>query len=429
MHGSLAFDFPDTGAMSRPADRNPVLGTGVGWVVVADKDQADSMARMLAAEDGYKHFFLSSSNGRRCVSEGDIVMLAGGPAFRVFVYGAAPSPGQLKRLREAVVANFDDGSVTLQDKAPIEMLAVGLSPFGRRERRRQESRTMLERTFESLQCKQIIGNPYLKERLSRNILAAAPKPIDPLLNAIFCRLRADGLLGVQSETDADMSEAAVLYRSAESAFEALQLKVQAAECAKRFKIARILEHANGQAVLPGLKSRRRSVKQLSDLGFVAKRCAAMRIRFDAEDIIAIDFQRREQGTSQYVGEIAIRPDRMLRLVEGLEDSVPAAMVRVGRPSIQNGALTFDLSVRIRQRFAAGLGFDVPIAVRLRGSRESFVGVSGKSCSQVGHPSDMDEHGNATVRLTAKRLGRHRVELRIAEGLILQQFPVSFRLGA
>jgi hypothetical protein len=39
---------------------------------------------------------------------------------------------------------------------------------------------MLDRTFDSLQCRQIIGNPYLKERLSRTVLAAAPKPIDPL---------------------------------------------------------------------------------------------------------------------------------------------------------------------------------------------------------------------------------------------------------
>lgn len=196
MRGSLAFDFPDMGAVSERQVNKRIACSGVGWVVVAEEDEISSIAKMLAGENGYKHFFLASHNGRRCVSEGDIVMLAlrtRPPAFEVFVCGAATNRSESEELRTLIVSGFANCSVSSHGKMPIEMLIVGLSPFGRRTLRRQASRTMLERTFDSLQCKQIIGNPYLKERLSRTILAAAPKPIDPLVNAIINRLRADGL--------------------------------------------------------------------------------------------------------------------------------------------------------------------------------------------------------------------------------------------
>jgi hypothetical protein len=346
----------------------------------------------------------------------------------VFVCGAATNRNESEELRNLIGSGFANCLVALHGKMPIEMLIVGLSPFGRRARRRQESRTMLERTFDSLQCKQIIGNPYLKERLSRTILAAAPKPIDPLVNAIFSRLRADGLLGAHHETEVDMGEAAVLYRSAKSDFETLELTAQAAECSRRINLASEMGRAKGQEALPGFKKPDPSAPALSDLGFVAKRCIAMRIDFRSDQIKKVDVERREQGTSRSLGEaLTLQPDDMLRLLEELEDPVSAPVVEAGKPSHENGALMFDLSVRIRQRFAAGLGFDVAMTMPSDRFQDGLLGVSGKTCRQVGHPSDVDEQGNAKVRLAATRSGKHRVQLRVSEGLISRQFPVTFQL--
>jgi len=431
MRGSLAFDFPDQDAMSERRVNRRIGCSGVGWVLVAGEDEIGSIAKMLAGENGYRHFFLASRNGRRCVSEGDIVMLAlrtRPPAFEVFVCGAATNRSESEEVRNLIVSGFANCSVALHGKMPIEMLIVGLSPFGQRERRRQESRTMLERTFDSLQCKQIIGNPYLKERLSRAILAAAPKPIDPLVNAIFSRLRADALLGAQHETEVNMGEAAILYRSAKSDFETLELTAQAAECSRRMHLVGEIDRAKGQEALPGFKKPNPSVPALSDLGFVAKRCIAMRIDFRSDQIKKVDFERREQGTSRSLGEVlTLQPDDMLRLLEKLEDPISAPVVEPGMASHENGALMFDLNVRIRQRFAAGLGFDVPMTAPSNRFQDGLLGVSGKTCRQVGHPSDVDEQGNAKVRLAATRSGKHRVQLRVSEGLISRQFPVTFQL--
>lgn len=433
MAGSLAFDFPDLDVVRERRSRDRVAGTGVAWLVVAPAEEITPIARMLTGENGYKHFFVASRNGRRCVSEGDLVLLATRPAssdVELFMCGARAEDGQAKRLRALVASAFETRSVALHSKVPVEMLVVGFSPFGRRRRRRQESRTMLERTFDSLQCKEILGNPYMKERLSRTILDAAPKPIDPLVNAIFSRLRADGLLGVQRWADIDMNEAASLYQSAKADFQVLELKAQAAECARRLRMVRDIERAKGPDLFPGLEDPDQSARSLSDLGFVAKRCVTARIEFDDDEFKDMTFERRQRGTSRSMGPpLLIKPADMLSVLAQLEDPISIPVVEAGTPSQENGALMFDLKVRIRQRFAAGLGFDVPLLDSTDRFRDGLLGVSGRTCKQVGHPTEVADDGTANVKLAATRPGTHRIQLRVSEGLISRQFAVTFHLDS
>ena len=154
----------------------------------------------------------------------------------------------------------------------------------------------------------------------------------------------------------------------------------------------------------------------------------MRVDFGSERMKELHIERQEQGTSRSLGRpLTLKPDGLLRLVEELADPISAPVVEAGRPSYENGALMFELSVRIRQRFAAGLGFDVSLPDSSERFKNGLLGVSGKTCRQVGYASDVDEKGNANVKLAATRAGKHRVQLRVSEGLIARQFPVTFQL--
>jgi len=79
------------------------------------------------------------------------------------------------------------------DNAPTEMILVGLSPSGLRSQRRASGRSALESALFSLQCREIRSNPFLKERLSRQVLSGAPDSADQLVGAIFSRLYADAM--------------------------------------------------------------------------------------------------------------------------------------------------------------------------------------------------------------------------------------------
>lgn len=437
----LAFDFPESSVNApSPNQSEFVACTGTAWLLAdADGDQ-DTMDGLLADEPGYKRFYVASGNGRRTVVEGDLLIVIDPDRvgqFRLGVYGAGAEDEE--ELRSLVSEGFRLRSVCLAGNVPMDTLAIGMSPFGRRRKRRQGSRTMLERTFDSLQCKEILGNPYLKERLSRTILDAAPKPIDPLLDAIFSRVRADGLLAVKSKTERETAKAASLYALAQISFDRLGLVTQSNECRRRLRIVHRLAQSSGQKRLfdsdsdpAGMKAddrKREENGSLADLGFVAKRCVAARLEFDDVRIKQLKFRKRSRGTSQAVASVLeVDHGDLLSLLERLDDRTPVPIVRTSEVTKEHDELTFDLEVSIRQRFGATLGLDLPLRIEPTQPHGGPWGVHGKTCKQISRPTELDGKGNAKVRLAATRTGRHQVQLRLCEGLFTRQFPISFQIG-
>ena len=435
----LALEFAHKNRRSRTPADDALVFSNTAWLVAADTERDRSIARGLAERrpEPYRHFLLSSRDGRRRLSEGDLVIFASNELkreVRAFVYGCRLSEKDKSVLASDLEANAADHlGACLVGAGPIETMLLAFSPAGRREQRTHSGRNTLEQVFDSLQCKSIIDSPYLKERLSEGVLRSCPRPVDPLVTAVFSRFCADAMSAepIERWTTGKGQQISSMYKQAEKGFEALDLRRHAAECARRAR--RVSEKAckQAQGVLLELRppkvepeDRPKKFEALGGLGFAARQCVALRLT--SSRTRRLSPIHRQSGVFQDLGNIRV-PDVVL--LSAMRDMSDHAFIPVATPvrrADRTSAGAFDLNIEMTPRLLAMLGLR-----RSAGECSAFedmqLVVKSETCHQDDFPAPVNRSGRARVPMIARRAGRHRVEIRVMDRNSTEAHSITFDL--
>lgn len=381
------------------------------WLIAGDPSDVQAIHRRLSAPNiKFNSCFIGASDGRRYAADCEMLILAVDPRERRFEVFVADDPASgLVEQRHALVASaFARGSVRTATESPRDLVFLQFSPFGRRKFRRSQGRSVLDQTFESLKCVEILNNRYLQERLARRILSSIPRSADPIVSAIFSRMRADALRRLPSAEPGDL-EAASLYRAAAENFQKTNLDSFATECARRARRTLADYRSSQQLPLPGFGGGERA-RAPAGLGLATRACTGIPLTIDLPKR-DLSFPKLDSHRRRYAGTLALSQAEVDRLAVELEDPVQRPSVSIAPlGGAGDQARKLRLTVELQSEFASRIGSGVPTGAQMPLDENLVLSISSKTCSISLMHAALRPGAPAIFVVTPGAARRHRIDL-------------------